>query len=1420
MPTDLSAAELATRINGVSIADAHRLRRRLTKVRALEGAAQRRETAALAEQIARAERRIEQRRSSAPTITYPRELPVAARVDDLAAAIRDHQVVIVAGETGSGKSTQLPKICMQLGRGVRGLIGHTQPRRIAARTLAERIAEETETLVGGAVGYTIRFGDHTGPRTLVKLMTDGILLAEIGSDPDLLAYDTIIVDEAHERSLNIDFLIGYLKRLLPRRPDLKLIITSATIDPEKFSAHFDGAPIVEVSGRTYPVEIRYRPAGLEIDDEDADGYDGSADSGTDTAPPPDLPTAIGRAVDELLPEGDGDILVFLPGERDITDTSQHLQAHLHSRGGLAASIDVLPLYGRLSIADQHRVFTPSGRRRIVLATNVAETSLTVPGIRFVIDPGTARISRYSSRTKVQRLPIEKVSQASAGQRAGRCGRVANGICIRLYSQDDFEERPEFTDPEISRTSLAAVMLQMAALGLGDTADFPFLDPPDPQQIIDGMTVLAELGAIHQASPSRRRRTGTVQLTDMGRAIARLPVDPRLARVLVEADRRRCLAEALVMVAALAIRDVREYPLEDRDKAVAAHSRFTDPTSDFVSILGVWHYLRRRSKELSGNKFRKMCRTEYLHFLRFREWQDLHAQLRAACGSQKMDIDSSVLIDLHHTDGGPPSADPSQDARPPQQPASVRQHKPLRGEQITSGHAADQRDKATNRKGMFAVAVDHRSVHTSLAAGFLSHIGARIDHEKRHAPQRTTGRRPAKEYQGTRGSAFAIWPGSVLAKNGAPFVLAAELVETSRLWARTVAAVDAEWIEEVGGELLRRSYSEPRWSAKKQAPVTTEKTMLLGVTLVAARTVPLDRVDAEQARDLLIRTGLVEGELRLPLPFLQKNAAALAQVVEEEHRQRRGGIAIDDEALFALYDARIPANITTGKRLESWWRKKSRREPDLLVFTPQLLTVPQAAVGGPDQYPDRIAASGVHLDLDYVFQPGSADDGVSATVPLAALATIDPESLPAQVPGLRRDLALALIKSLPKNTRRLLVPAPDFADAALAAIGSEPGGLPKRLAAELSDLAGVPISADDFDYQKVPDHLRMRFTVVDEDGRAVASGEDLAALQRQLLADTRAAVAEASGDWERRGMTSFPDEPLPEQVDTTAHGQPVTAYPALVDEGSSVAVRVYTTPEDQRRAMRRGTVRLIALALEKHIGALPNRVRQWAAPRMPGGRGGSDGVLVPADLLRLSTAPHGSLASLTADAADAAIAALLDWAGGVAWNSADFAARVAKISPQLERAVGDIVAATSQLLDAAAAADAQIAALARAPGNSARVALMQAERDWWLQPGFIARHGAQHLPDITRYLQALQVRAERAATDPGRDDGWSEEIEQIEYEFEQVLAALRPERRGDDDVLGVHRLIAEYRIALFAQPLRTAVPVSAKRVRRALEQLGA
>src|SRR5215203_1611113 len=976
----------------------------------------------------------------APPVSYPPELPVAQRRDDIAAAIRDHQVVVVAGETGSGKTTQLPKICLELGRGVAGLIGHTQPRRIAARSVAERIAEELKVPLGDAIGYSVRFTDRVGPATMVRLMTDGILLAEIQRDRELRAYDTIIVDEAHERSLNIDFLLGYLASLLPRRPDLKLVITSATIDTERFAAHFGGAPVVEVSGRTYPVEVRHRPL---------------VDPDRPEAEEQDVVAGILAAVDELRAEDNGgagnDILVFLSGEREIRDTADALRGHLR---GVREEVEVLPLYARLSAAEQHRVFEPHSARRVVLATNVAETSLTVPGVRYVVDPGTARVSRYSHRLKVQRLPIERVSQASANQRAGRCGRTSDGVCIRLYSEDDFRERPEFTEPEILRTNLASVILQMTALGLGDLAAFPFLEPPDRRQVKDGLDLLVELGALEQ--PGKRAGAATRRLTPLGRSLARLPVDPRLARMLVEADRNGCVPDVLVIVAAMSIQDPRERPAEHQQAADTMHRRFADDRSDFLAYRNLWVYLQEQQKSLSGNAFRRMCRTEFLHYLRVREWQDLVGQLRQVAKSIGLSTAGSV---------GSPGDEP-------------------------------------------------KPVHVSLLAGLLSHVGL-WDPDRR-------------EYAGARGAHFAPWPGSALFRKPPAWVMAGELVETSRLWGRDLGRVEPEWVEPLAEHLVKRSYSEPHWSAKQGAVMAYEKVTLYGVPIVAARRITYGSIDPGLSRELFVRHALVQGEWRTHHRFFHHNRGLLADVEELEHRARRRDILVDDETLFDFYDERVPADVVSARHFDAWWKVARRETPDLLTFDPEMLVREGASRVNDADFPDAWVQGGLQLPLTYQFEPGTDADGVTVHVPVAVLNRLTPSGFDWQVPGLRLEVVIALLRTLPKDLRRQFVPAPDTARAVLDRLGPDVGERPltDAMGDELYAMTQVDVPPDAWDVTKVPPHLRMTFRVEDAAGATVGEGKDLTALSARLAPAVRRTVAAAATSVERRGLTGWSFGDLP------------------------------------------------------------------------------------------------------------------------------------------------------------------------------------------------------------------------------------------------------------------------------------------------------
>jgi ATP-dependent helicase HrpA len=1293
---------LPTRLAALTLRDAHRLGRRLEGTRKIRDAAKKAAAqAAIETEIVAAESKVAGRRAALPVIRYPAELPVSERRADIAAAIRDHQVVIVAGETGSGKTTQIPKICLELGRGIRGQIGHTQPRRLAARTVADRIAEELGTPLGSTVGYKVRFTDRGGDDTLVKLMTDGILLAELQTDRDLLRYDTLVIDEAHERSLNIDFILGYLASLLPRRPDLKVIITSATIETSRFAEHFrqrDGspAPIVEVSGRTYPVELRYRPLVLEESvDEDDDEVAGSLVR--------DPIQAIGDAVTELAAEGPGDVLVFLSGEREIRDTADAL-ARLN-----LPHLEILPLYARLSSAEQHRVFQSHTGRRVVLATNVAETSLTVPGVKYVVDPGTARISRYSHRLKVQRLPIERVSQASANQRKGRSGRTSPGICIRLYDEQDFLSRPEYTEPEILRTNLASVILQMTAIGLGDIANFPFIDPPDRRNIADGVALLQELGALDEQK----------RLTESGRRLAQLPVDPRLGRMVLEADRNGCLDEVMVVTAALSIQDPRERPVEHRAHADQLHARFADPDSDFVTYLNLWRHLRDRQQELSSSAFRRLCRAEYLNYLRAREWQDIHAQLRQVTKSL----------------GLVPSSSPD----------------PVR-------------------------------LHQSLLSGLLSQIGVR-EGEKR-------------EYLGARNAKFAIFPGSTLAKKPPRFVMSAELVETSRLWARVNARIEPEWVEPLADHLVKRSYSEPHWEKKQAAVMAVERVTLFGVPIVVGRRVTYARVDPVLSRELFIRHALVEGDWTTTHQFARDNARLLEEVASLEDRVRRRDILVDDESLFAFYDQRIPADVVSGRHFDSWWKKTRRDTPSLLSFTREFLVNAGRADVDPASYPDVWRSESAALPLTYEFAPGSTSDGVTVDVPLPMLGQVRPEDFDWQVPGLRFDLVVALIRSLPKAIRTNFVPAPDFARAALAGITPATGvSLIEAVTRELRRMTGVTVPHDAWDLSRVPDHLKLTYRVIDGD-REVSRGKDLAALQAQLKAEVRATVTAAAPGIARSGLTSWDFGPLPRTLEQDRAGFRVTAYPALVDEGKTVGVEVFDTAGEQAAAMIAGTRRLLLLTLPNPATFLQGR-------------------LTNQEKLALSRNPHRSVPELLRDAAGAAVDRLVAQGGGPAWDPDAFAALRDHVRADLVDTVVAVVARVERALAAQHAAELRIARMSSLDALAA-LTDVRAQLSGLIYPGFITATGWTHLGDLPRYLAAVERRLDRLGQDPTRDRAGQARIAQVQKEYDAMQAALPPSRRRAEAVAEIRWMIEELRVNIFAQALGTPYPVSEQRIYKAMD----
>jgi ATP-dependent helicase HrpA len=1295
---------LRQQLPGLMLRDEHRLQRRLGGVRKVRDAAQRRRLlASLEAEVQNAVARVEARRARVPRAHYPEELPVSARREDLMAAIRDHQVVIVAGETGSGKTTQLPKICLELGCGVRGLIGHTQPRRIAARSVAERIAEELGVAVGDTVGYTVRFVDRAREDTLVKVMTDGILLAEIQRDRSLLRYDTLIIDEAHERSLNLDFILGYLKQLLPRRPDLKVVVTSATIDPQRFAQHFGNAPVVEVSGRTFPVEVRYRPLSganaLKAADDERDQVQAIVDAVAE--------------LDREGGEGPSDTLVFLSGEREIRDAADALR-----KAGRGA--EILPLYARLSAAEQHRVFQPHAGRRIVLATNVAETSLTVPGIRYVVDPGTARISRYSNRTKVQRLPIEKISQASANQRKGRCGRVSEGVCIRLYSEEDFESRPEFTEPEILRTNLASVILQMAVLRLGDMAEFPFLDPPDRRQVRDGIQLLEELGALHPTTGDPHSR-----LTEVGRRLAAFPVDPRIGRMVLEADRNGCVAEVLVIAAGLSIQDPRERPADQEEAARQKHARFRDETSDFLAFLNLWRFVEEQQSKLSLNQFRKLCRTDFLNYLRVREWQDLVAQLRQVARSIGIDVNSSA-------------ADPG-------------------------------------------------NVHQALLAGLLSHIGLKSDD---------------RDFLGARGTRFGIFPGSALFKKPPRWVMAGELVETSRLWARVNARIEPGWIEPLAGHLVRRSYSEPHWDKDLGAVMAFEKVTLYGVPIVTERKVAYGRIDPVLSRELFIRHALVEGDWRTHQTFWHENRARAGEILQIEERARRRDVLIDGETLYGLYDERIPADVVSQRHFDSWWKSARRTDPGLLSFSTQMLTAADADRVAEAEYPDAWDARGMQFALDYRFDPGTPGDGVTVTVPVAALNRLTPGDFEWQVPGLREELVTGLIRTLPKPIRRNLVPAADYAQRALVRLDPRREALLPALERVLADIAGVRINPADWAPDRLSPHLRMTFRVTDDSGAVLGEGKDLSELKERLAPAVARTVSRAAASIERAGLTTWDFELLATTFEMSRDGELVRGYPALVDEGAAAAIRVLDTRQAAGRAHRAGVRKLLLLAVPPPHSAVA-------------------GALGNKDKLALGRNPYGNVSALLDDCAAAAVDSLVAESGGPPREREVFDRLRAAVRAGLPDRLRQVVRAVAEALAGAHEVELRLAApsLGATPASPA-LADVRAQLSRLIRPGFVSAIGWPRIADLERYERAMLLRIERLPGRIERDRQLMASVLELEAEWRELAAGAPLESPPDEELAEVRWMLEELRVSLFAQALRTPYPVSEKRVLAALDALTA
>ena len=1285
-------AALSAQLDGLMLRDRQRLQRRLQGARkidkpeALDALSAEIQTA-----INESLKKVSAREASRPKISYPENLPVSQKKEDIYNAIRDHQVVIVAGETGSGKTTQIPKICMELGRGIKGVIGHTQPRRLAARTVANRIADELDTTLGNTVGYKVRFNDQVSENTLVKLMTDGILLAEIQQDRMLMQYDTLIIDEAHERSLNIDFILGYLRQLLPKRPDLKVIITSATIDPQRFSRHFNNAPIIEVSGRTYPVDVRYRPIVDDADDVDRDQLQ-----------------AIFDAVDELGRESMGDILIFMSGEREIRDTADAL-----NRLDLPHT-EILPLYARLSNSEQNRVFQSHSGRRIVLATNVAETSLTVPGIKYVIDPGTARISRYSFRTKVQRLPIEPVSQASANQRKGRCGRVSEGICIRLYSEQDFLSRPEFTDPEILRTNLASVILQMTSLGLGDIGAFPFVEAPDKRNIQDGVRLLEELNAINNAVDGR------YTLTPLGRQLAQLPVDPRLARMVLEAQKNGCMREVMIITSALSIQDPRERPMDKQQASDEKHRRFADKDSDFLAFVNLWDHLKVQQKELSSAQFRKLCRSDYLNYLRVREWQDIYTQLR------------QVVKEL----GLPVNSEPA----------------------------------------------EYREVHCSLLTGLLSHIGQK-DVDK-------------QEYTGARNARFAVFPGSGLFKKPPKWVMVAELVETSRLWGRIAARIEPEWIEPLAQHLAKSSYSEPHWEKAQGAVMATEKVTLYGLPIVAARRVNYGTIDPVVSRELFIRHALVEGDWQTRHAFFRANLRLRTEVEELEHKSRRRDILVDDETLFLFYEQRIGQEVVSARHFDTWWKKQPQ---DSLNFEKSMLIKEGAGNISAHDYPNFWHQGNLKLRVTYQFEPGTDADGVTVHIPLPLLNQVTEEGFDWQIPGIRRDLIMALIKSLPKPVRRNFVPAPNYADALLGRINPFEMPLLDAMEKELRKMSGVTVSREDWQLDQVPDHLKMTFRIVDDKNKTLREGKDLLALKSGLKEQVQQTLSAVADDGiEQRDLHVWSFGTLPERYEQKRGGYEVKAYPAIVDEKDSVAIRLFDSELEQQQAMLSGMRRLLLLNIPSPVKYLHEKLPNKAK-------------------LGLYFNPYGKVLDLIDDCISCGIDKLIAESGGLVWREEDFAKLHEHVRANLNETVVQIAIQVEQILTTVFSINKRLKGRIDITMALA-LSDIKAQMSGLIYRGFVTQNGWKRLPDTLRYLQAIERRMDKLAMDPHRDRAQMLKVENIQQQWQQWFNKLPPVRQQSEDVKEVRWMIEELRVSYFAQQLGTPYPISDKRILQTMEQL--
>ncbi len=1290
------------------LADRGRLAARLARLRD-SGRDDPQELAAIDAALDASAARVAARRARVPVPAYPEDLPVSEKRRTIQDALRDHQVVIVCGETGSGKTTQLPKLCLELGRGVTGMIGHTQPRRIAARTVAGRIAQELGSPLGELVGYKVRFNDVTGDEPLVKLMTDGILLAETVNDRQLRAYDTIIVDEAHERSLNIDFLLGYLRQLLPKRPELKVIITSATIDAERFARHFLDAPVIEVSGRLYPVEVRYRPL--------AESEEGET---------PDMAEAIGDALDALyLSDGPGDALVFLPGEREIRETAEYLRKHPvgRARGG-TAGVEILPLFARLSAQEQDRVFKPDRGYRVVLATNVAETSLTVPRIRYVVDPGLARINRYSYRNKVEMLQVEPVSQASANQRAGRCGRVMSGVCVRLYSEEEYALRPEFTDPEILRSSLAAVILRMKSLKLGEPDEFPFVEPPLPKMIADGYQLLAELGAVDE------RRN----LTSVGSQLARLPIDPRIARMIVEGKRQNCLREVLIIAAALSVQDPRDRPLDKQDAADSAHAQFVDERSDFLAYLRIWElYDELLKHKKSSRKLQQDCREHFLSWLRLREWRDLHGQLHA--------LVSEMGWKENEKPGGYPE------------------------------------------------------IHKALLAGLLGNIGMKTEDG---------------DYLGARGIRFHVFPGSALRRKQPKWVMAAELTETARLYARCVAAIEPEWIEQLAPHIAHKHYFDPHWEKSSAQVVAFERVTVYGLTVVPKRRVSYGPIDPVESRRLFIRGALVDGDVQLDAPFLRANRALVRDVETLEHKSRRHDVLVDPETIAEFYGKVVPEGVHNLAAFEKWRKDAERSNPRLLFLTREVLMRHAAADITAERFPEVLEMNGVRYKLTYRFEPGHPLDGVTATVPLHLLNQVDERRCEWLVPGLFRDKLSHLLKSLPKGLRKHFVPVPQAVTTLLDGLEADDTPLAEGLSLATRAKFGVDVPVEAWEEEELPAHLRMNFRVVDDRGAEVAGGRDLAALRLQLGVKARREFTDSARTaFERTGATRWDFGELPEQVAFTRAGQKLLGYPAIVDEGQSVSLVLLDTDQEAAAATRKGLRRLFRLTAVEQV--------RYVGRNLPGLQTMALQYVLLADL-------HGrgqDKATAMEKLQEELVAAICDRAFFVEEDpirtQAAFDARVTKARTRLTdvtnsvcRVVAEILAEYQRLRPQMQQAGAQ--AWQRLMGD------VRAQLQALLVPGFIESTPFHRLEHFPRYLEAISVRLDKFPSNPARDAQWADTLAQWNRQRQQRLETDRARGVRNPRLEEFRWMLEELRVSLWAQQLKTPYPISFKRMEKAWSEL--